>query len=82
MKLEPAPEDVAAGLGEPKDAGAIHRCRNCKHQKAKMKELGLDMGDDKGYDLHNEENIHNAVTDAEASKPNQPRQVTHQGKTN
>ena len=47
-----------------------------------MKELGLDMGDDKGYDLHNEENIHNAVTDAEASKPNQPRQVTHQGKTN
>ena len=55
-----------------KDAGAIHRCRNCKHQKAKMKELGLDMGDDKGYDLHNEENIHNAVTDVEASKPNQP----------
>ncbi len=82
LKLEPAPEDVTAGLGEPKDAGAIHRCRNCKHQKAKMKELGLDTGDDKGYDLHNEENIHNAVTDAEASKPNQPRQVTHQGKTN
>ena len=47
-----------------------------------MKELGLDMADDKGYDLHNEENIHNAVTDAEASKPNQPRQITHQGKTN
>ena len=32
--------------------------------------------------LPNEENIHNAVTDAEASKPNQPRQITHQGKTN
>ena len=51
-------------------------------KEAKMKELGLDMADDKGYDLHNEENIHNAVTDAEASKPNQPRQITHQGKTN
>jgi len=82
LKSEQIPEDVTANLGEPKDAGAIHRCRNCKHQKAKMKELGLDMADDKGYDLHNEENIHNAVTDAEAKKPNQPRQITHQGKQN
>merc|ERR1712072_1280883 len=63
LKREEQEEDVADKLGEPKDAGAIHRCRNCKHQKAKMKELGLDMADDKGYDLHNEENIHNAVTD-------------------
>ncbi len=82
LKTEGIPDEEEDKLGEPKDAGAIHRCRNCKHQKAKMKELGLDMADDKGYDLHNEENIHNAVTDAEASKPNQPRQITHQGKTN
>lgn len=60
-------------LGEPKNAGAIHRCRNCKHKKAKMRELGIDVPGDKGYDVHNEENVHNVVTDKEASAINQPR---------
>ena len=41
LKLEPAPEDVAAGLGG-KDAGAIHRCRNCT-SKGEDERAGLDM---------------------------------------
>jgi hypothetical protein len=73
-KVKGEPESESSDeLGEPRDAGASHRCRNCKHKRAKMKELGLDVPGEKGYDVHNEENVHNVVTDKEASAINQPR---------
>lgn len=72
-KIKTDEPEEADNLGEAKDAGKIHRCRNCKHKTAKLRELGYDIPGDKPYDLHNEENVHNVVTDAEKSGINKPR---------
>merc|ERR1712146_444888 len=67
-------EDGRSPVEPAKPAKAIECDRDCKVRKQLEKEQAeAAVVPSKDYDLHNEENIHNAVTDSEASDLNQQR---------